>query len=207
MRRHRKHGFTLFELLVVISLMAIATSMGTVILVQVFDLWSGLKVGAVLDRTSQTVFSAIEQDLSQAVNSKLAGAALKGESASVTGEDELFGIQLAQDHFTVPVQLPMVGGGSAASLVGYRIERTLDGEFQLMRTLQSLNGGEVSSQMVAPGVVQMRVEYANAAGEWAPNWSDPEHPRAVRVTVSLYSPGKLQATQTARRAVFEVHAP
>ncbi len=75
-------GFTLLELLVVVSLMAVATGMGTVILIKMFSLWTDLKVGAELDRNSQAAFSAIEQDLSQAVSVQLAGVALKGEAGT-----------------------------------------------------------------------------------------------------------------------------
>ncbi|MDZ4860969.1 MAG: type II secretion system protein [Candidatus Hydrogenedentes bacterium] len=205
---HPNRGFTLLELLVVISLMAIATGMGAVILVRVLDVWSNLKIGAELDSTAQSVFSSIEQDLSQAVNTQLAGFAIKGETGVGKDDKQLFGVALAQDRFTVPVQLPMLGGGKAAALVGYHIEQTLDGEWQLMRTLRSIRGeGETSSTLVARGVLQMRVEYANAAGEWLPAWSEPWHPKAVRVSVTVCSPDNIHRMQTARKAVLEVHAP
>ncbi len=101
----------------------------------------------------------------------------------------------------------MVGGGQSAALVGYHIEQRSDGVWVLMRTTQSIRGGEAIKVQVAEGVLQMRVEYVGTGGTWVTTWSEPVHPSAVRVSLTLYNPNNLLRMQTARKAVFEVHVP
>ena len=206
---HSRQGFTLIDLIVVLALLAVVTSMGTVLFVRMNDLWSELKIGAELDARAQQVFSAIESDLSQAVNSQIAGFGLKGVQGSVKGGRQILNQIFVQDSFTLPVQVPMIGGGSAAALVGYGIEPSEDGsDWVLVRTQKPIRGeGEPAKLKLAEGIVQMRVEYAGETGAWQQEWTLPGHPRAVRVSLSLGLPGNTERMQSARKAVFEVNVP
>lgn len=204
MRPRARQGFTLIELLVVIALLAVASAIGTAMLVKFWDLWGGIRLATQLDRTADNAIKIMRADFASAVNSATAGVALQGTKGTAD-DPRFFGFPLASDTFTLPVEIP-AANGKATVLVGYQLEKQGEDWF-LVRSMQPLRGGEATKQNVAEGVIQMRVEYAGAGGEWTDTWTQPVHPRAVRVGLTVASPGNPKRDQAARKAVFTVNVP
>lgn len=205
MRRASRHGFTLIELLIVIALLAVALGLGTTTLIKTIDLYATIKGSADLDTRAQEIFNRIGEDVASAVDSRLAGMALVGTAGETRDTALFYNQNLANDHFVMPVRLPVAGGGTNVVLVGYQLDRDAEGALVLVRTTQALRGGEPAKLTVATGVLQMRIEYQDGAGAWTGAWAQPANPKAIRVSVTLGDPRNPAQFQIARKAVIQVH--
>lgn len=206
MSPHRERsGFTLIELLIVMAILAVATSLGTTAFVQMTGHWNALKTRTELDHIADDVFSKfLRPDFASALTPALSGVSLTGRSGSATDE-RFYGITLAADTFTLPIEATRIEGGKGPILVRYAVVREDDGGYALQRSVQDLHAKTPpSSTRIARGIVQMRVEYADGAG-WKNEWTAPELPRAVRVSLTVARNDNIQREQIARQAVFRIH--
>ncbi len=204
-----KHGFTLLELLVVIALMGVATSMGMVMLSRVSDQWRSTSVRASLDDRAAYVFGQIRQDLADVLSASLSGLSIQGVSQTASSALPGAAAVVPDDTLTIPVELaPAPNAPLQRAGITYHIERK-DDECTLMRTARlaanKAAGASLGSVKVADGVLAMRVEYqGRAAGDaWQPQWSKPSLPGAVRVSITLRDPERTYE-QIARKAVFPI---
>lgn len=201
-----RSGFTLIELLVVMAILAVATSLGTTAFVQMTGHWNALKTRTELDNTADDVFSKfLQPDFASALTPALSGVSLTGRSGSATDE-RFYGITLAADTFTLPIEAKLIEGGKGPILVSYAVVREDDGGYALQRSVQDLHAKTPpTSTAIARGIVQMRVEYADGDGGWKNEWTAPELPRAVRVSLTVARNDNIRREQIARQAVFRIH--
>lgn len=203
-------GFTLLELLVVIALMGVATSMGMVMLSGVWDAWNSTSARVSLDDRAAYIFDQMRQDFAEALSANLSGASIQAITRTAQGNVPGSGA-VADDQVVIPVELASVPNALPQRAdIGYAIERK-DGACALMRTARlsdnpaSRGNAPVSSVKVADGVLAMRVEcLGRAPGDtWQPQWSKPVLPGAVRVSIVVIDPDR-PYEQTARKAVFPI---
>lgn len=200
-RRAGNGGFSLIELIVVIGILAVPATIGTVMLNQVMDTWRAESTRTELDSRAQYVFSQMRQDFSEAVSSKLSGEALKG--LVQTAHDKRYHrVPLEDDRFFIPAMLPTADGTPQRADVGYYINRD-SGQCRLMRAVRVPGAANPVEQPVAEGVLAMRVEYAGAQG-WQTGWSSGVNPESVRVSLVLMD-ADMPWLQVARKSVFSVH--
>jgi prepilin-type N-terminal cleavage/methylation domain-containing protein len=214
-RRRYVVGFTLIELIVVISLMGVATGLGVTMFVRVTSVWQTTSARTELNRRADDIFGGMRRDFATMVSAKLAGETVRGSSR--TAQDErFFKILLEDDRVVIPVETVVTPDGAPVrAAVTYHVERK-EGGHSLMRTTR-LAGGEKApstSVKVADGVLALRVEYADPeetdktdpAGVWQNEWTKPVSPRAVRVSVTLADPDRPDRVdlQIARKAVFPI---
>lgn len=207
MKNLRKSGFTLLELLVVIALLAVATTLGVTTLFKSTDVWNIYRTRAELDARADNIFETMRADFAAVVDPGDTGVPLVG--ASATAQDQRFHmVPLADDSVRVPVLLTSAQGGLFAPAgVLYGIDRA-GGRNALVRTATELGGqpGAESGTAIAEGVLQMKVEYAPADGSpWVAAWDRPDLPRAVRVSLTLTDPDTWR-DYVARKAVFPLSA-
>lgn len=213
MRDIRRAGFTLIELLVVIAVLAVATSIGTVVLMKTWELRDTVVVNSVLEFSASEAFQSIEDDIGAMVNSQLAGTALRGVQGEARDADNprFFNMTFAGDSFTIPVSEPMLGGGNALAFITYRVQQIeQDGRksWRLVRSRQMTADGAAFEQPACMAdVLQMRVEYAGPGGEWTRTWNQPGNPAAVRVSLLLANPDNPTGEQIARKSVYQVRVP
>jgi len=200
-RTGRRGGFTLIELIVVIGVLAVPATIGTIMLSRITDAWRTESVRNELNAAAEYVFGQMRQDIASAVSARVLGEAIKGMVQ--TAEDERYHrVPLEDDRFFVPAMLPAADGTPQRADVGYYINRE-DGQCRLLRTVRAPGATDSVQQPVAEGVLAMRVEYAGGQG-WQTGWSSGVQPEAVRVSLVLMSPDR-PWEQVVRRSVFPVH--
>ena len=207
--RRRASGFTLIEIIVVIALMAIVTTIGCVIFHKMFSAISILTEKIDLDNRAETAFNEIRRDFDQILSAELSGVPLRGEFAIEEGRDQdnlvTYGRALDSDRIIIPVQ--RVAGGARQDQPGkvmYWVDRE-GTESALVRTHGPLDEPEPTQArtVVQPNVVGLRIEYApRKSTEWQREWDRPDLPGAVRVSLALAGDHPLE--QVARKAVFVI---
>ncbi|HOZ46102.1 MAG TPA: prepilin-type N-terminal cleavage/methylation domain-containing protein [Candidatus Hydrogenedentes bacterium] len=220
-RRHR--GFTLLELLVVIVLMGVATTLGGTILLRVMDNFRHVSARVELDAMVDRAFEQMRKDFADALSAELSGVSFVSMSEDLTEEvsEEVSeeadtaspeGLSLRNDMMILPIRTstgpdqPPIG-----AKIRYRIERE-NARSVLVQTIGDLAtdipiGGRIE---VIPraNVLAMRVEYAGRDGKWV-NAADDEGwfdklPRAVRVSLVVAHQDR-PFEQVARAKVFPIH--
>jgi len=206
--RSDRNGFTLLELLVVIALMGVATSLGMSMFFKVSDAWRRTETRTELDARADAIFEQMRIDLSQVLSTKVCGYAIRG--ASQTAQDpRFFRVPLKHDRIVIPAKnLGQPGQPAQYANVCYHIERHADlGGYDLVRTTGPLGPKppEGSPLKVGGGVLAMRIEYQADEKDrtWQPDWSRANQPAAVRVSLTLMNENRVHE-QIARKAVFPI---
>jgi prepilin-type N-terminal cleavage/methylation domain-containing protein len=203
----RPTGFTLLELIIVLALMGVATTMGTVMFVRVTDTWNRTSTRIELYAKANAVFDQMRQDFGEVVSAKLTGATIRG-AAQTFRDNRRLKAALADDQITIPVETVAGPDGRVQRVdVRYHIQRT-GGACALMRTV-NLPGAPPNaagtSVKVADGVIAMRIEYLGKRPEavWQEEWTRPRTPGTARVSVTLADPDRFYE-QVSRKAVFPI---
>lgn len=168
----RRRGFTLLELIIVISLMGIASTMGTVVLFKVFGIWQGVTERAALEARADTIAADLRAVL--LTNQKAEGFAI------VCADKAAPGAGLPEDR------LQLANASTLAETV-YEINRELPVPRLVFR--QSINGA-AAERVVAEGVLAFCVEFLprQAGAAWQRGWQQNQLPAALRVTLVLGRP-------------------
>ncbi|MCP4641839.1 MAG: prepilin-type N-terminal cleavage/methylation domain-containing protein, partial [bacterium] len=150
--RRQSHiaGFTLMELLVVLAIMGVASTMGMVTFSRMNSIWSETKGRTEMDRKAEDALNSMREDLAAVQSPGSTGAPLVGTAANAQ-DPRFWGVTFANDNIVIPV--------AGAQSVTYAIERTKDGA-NLVRKVGPLYGGKSMDQIVAKDVLQLRLEYA-----------------------------------------------
>ena len=209
-------GFTLIEILVVISITGVVTSLGISAFVQLGNAWQSTRTMSDLDREAFKAFRMIGQDFATVVSTELSGISIRGvrrnlEPSEKSGSTRYFDRVLADDAVIIPV--PSGASGEAdIGLISYSVNRADNGH-RLVRTVGdvTLQEEETFAEMdvVNPDiaeVIRLRIEYSNGDDKWFAEWTDGSLPQAVRVSMTLEEPrlGR-QHLQITRKAVFAIH--
>ena len=205
MRRNgRSSGFTLVEIIMVLALMGVASTLGMVMFSRLSDLWKQTTIRTELGATANAIFDQMRQDFSQVVPPKLAGAVVKGTTQDAS-DSRFFRVSLQSDQVVIPVETVAGPDGRCQRLdVRYHIERK-DGAATLMRTMSAPGGAETASEKVADGVLAMAIEYEGKGpgAAWKREWTEAGSPSAVRVSVTLMDSVRTYE-QISSKAVFPI---
>ncbi len=196
-------GFTLLELLTVIALMGVATTMGITMLFKVSDAWRETTRRMELDELASRIFNEMRKDFALVVSPAVDGASIRGSGRTAT-DDRFHRVPLEDDRMTLPVSLPLKPDEPPRRVdVTYRIDRQ-DGKTALLRTI-NLPGEAGAPIKVADGVLAMRIEYSErrSDGSWFAAWTKPELPAAVRVSLTIMDPLRPNE-QISRKTVFPI---
>ena len=200
----RQGGFTLFELLVVLSVMSVVSTIGVTAYIRVTDLWRVSAMHMELGATAEDIFENIRRDMENVASSRRTGQAIQG--IDVLSEAAMYGrVPLDNDRLILPILQTGASGTSERLAVKYHIHREAAPN-QLTRTLGPMDGSEPAgaSQSIADNVLALDVEYLSG-GAWQPAWSGTVQPEAVRVNVTVSGAGQWHAEQVTRSAVFPVY--
>lgn len=208
-RKNQSHGFTLVELVVVIGIFSVVTTIGVTVFGSLTSAWNETKMLTELDFAASEIFESIHQDLADVMSSELAGSAIRGKHKTFRDEIKFRDRLLGDDDIAFPIQ---TSGRANRSLSGgtvrYHVSRQ-DGGHVLVRNL-----GGLGEQMPVGGLVpiadrvdtiRFRCEYSSPdTGEWRDEWTEVGHPSAVRVSVTLQHKTR-EWLQVSRKAVFQIN--
>lgn len=206
----RRAGFTLLELLVVLTIIGIVMTIGTSTFVTVTAAWHERRAISELDNQAQLVLDSIGQDIASMISFEVSGVGVTGASREVKDDRTYPAATHADDEICLPVNaFDTTRNFSTPSKVAYKVDRTGGTTGPLVRTSGPLSGDMPTGarlELVPARVQGFSVEYLgsdpNAA--WIDAWAGPGLPRAVRVSISLEHPVRSEF-QVARKAVFPVH--
>lgn len=198
-------GFTLFELLVVLAVMSVVSTIGVTAYSRITDVWRLSAMHMELGSTAEDIFQSIRRDMENVASSRLTGLALQG--IDVLSEDAMYGrVPLDNDRLVLPIVQAGASGAAERLAVKYHVHREGEQISQLIRTLGPMDGSEPNgaSQIIASNVLALDIEYL-AGAVWQPAWSSNVQPEAVRVNITVSGAGQWRAEQVTRSAVFPVY--
>ena len=210
-RPRESSGFTLLELLVVITIIGIVMAIGTSTFYGVMAAWNERRTVAELDAQADAVLESIRRDIADTLAYDVAAVPIHGDTATIEDTRTYPHAQHPDDTLLVPIRAVDPNRPLAVPAnVGYRVERAADGGI-LMRTVGPLGGGfpttNRSERMPPARVLGFSVEYLSTepGALWTDAWSRGEMPAAIRVSLAIEDVDRPDQFQVARQMVFPVH--
>lgn len=203
MRRGKQAGFTLLELLVVVAIIGVVTTMGAMMFGELLRVWRVLETRAELDQQAQNALNTIGKDLAATIPPSLAELSIEGFQRPDNPEG-------LADMISFPIRLPTADGPTLSGSVSYHV-RVIEEEGKVGETLvrqMALLGDATSIPepvTIAEGVVALAIEYLPGKGaEWQTEWSQEDLPEAVRVSITLTDADNPAGPEVARKAIFPI---
>jgi prepilin-type N-terminal cleavage/methylation domain-containing protein len=197
-----KSGFTLLELIVVLSLMGIVSTIGMTGFFRMTQHFNTLQENMRLNKSAANTFDMMLQDFENILSGRVTGSPLQGIHADTEVSLHFWRITFEDDTLSFPVEvLNPLTQQRERLLVNYAVERGIN-DPRLVRTTSSLQQPDATPNaiVVAGDVAGMRLQYYDG-DTWHGEWSKPVHPDLVRVSLSLIA-GNRTDGQLARTATF-----
>ncbi len=201
----RRSGFTLMELMIVILIMGVVSTMGISIWLRVNEVWGASIDHEKLDQKTVHAFSLMREDFAASLLPEVTGVPLVGESSSYTNENEYWNVQMPADRISFSLREPDRNNREHAAVVTYSFDPTTH---LLIRRVKALGIANAPSRdtTLLDGVLSFRGEYLAEDGTWKKEWKEKSMPVAVRVSVCLSNePGGRPDEQICRKAIFPIH--
>ena len=203
--RKKRYGFTLLELLVVLVILSVVSTIGVKAFTKMVTLWGDSAARMEVDAKCATIFDTMRQDMERVASAQRTGYSIQGVD-HLEIEHQVNRHKPEDDSIVLPVRQRSHGTGFWEELaVRYHISR--DGAaFGLMRTVGPNDGTTPSnaSQLIDEQVIAMNIVYLDADNTWQKEWSQSELPTAVRVSLTVSLPNR-PYDQVSREAVFPIH--
>jgi len=207
MRRARSDsGFTLFELIVVLLIMGVVSTIGLGAFFNVTGAWRKSTYRMELGSAAETVLDRLRDDVRRVVSSRRTGYAIQG--FDVLNNDVRYDdlIRLEDDRIVLPMLRKDADGKTERLAIQYHVDRS-DGRFMMTRTFGPM-GSEAPAgarEAIVPGVLTFELAYLEA-GVWHAAWSKPQNPEAIRASVTVQGEYPRNYEQISRTATFPIHA-
>jgi len=207
MKRHfnSSHpGFTLLEMIVVMSLMGVVGTIGLTGFFRMTEYWGALQENLRLNKSAANAFDSFSKDVENMLSSEVAGVSLQGVHADTEDNIHFWRITFEDDAVTFPAQIinPLTQEFERL-LITYSIRRGEE-EPCLARSTALLErpGETTNATVIAENVTGMRIQYFDGK-TWHGEWNQPVAPKLVRISLSLIN-GNRTDGQLARVATFAV---
>ena len=205
MERNRNlAGFTLFELLVVLAITGVVSTIGVGAFFKVTSVWRQSAFRMELGDTAESLLDSIKADMDRVASSDRIGQAIKGVD-SLNSEVTYNLVQLADDRVVLPLVQKDVNGKTERLAVMYHVQREGNSHV-LTRTIGPLGGAMPGGafQEIAQGVLCLEIEYLSG-GAWHDSWTETFNPEAIRVSVTVNGQLSRPDEQISRSRVFPIH--
>ncbi|MBI1319119.1 MAG: prepilin-type N-terminal cleavage/methylation domain-containing protein [Candidatus Hydrogenedens sp.] len=197
-------GFTLLELIVVLAVLSVVSTLGISAFVSVTSYYNTTARRMALDERARQVFESIQEDCAMMVPSGFAGCSVF--SKRQMEETKRYGrVPLENDQMVLPIAFynPVTEATNRASVL-YAIDRS-EAQPRLIRRLEGGFGNPApqgAEEIVAEGVLAMRIDYFDGK-RWLPEWTAAQHPDAIRVSLVLQDLDR-PYEQVARKCAFPI---
>lgn len=193
--RRSIRGFTLVEVIMVLAVMGVATSMGISIFYKAIDAWSVAQTKTNLDAKADRIFSSIRQDVAEVASANVTGASFRVAKMPPMGDSG------ESDALTVPV-LSSANNKSLTDVTYRRVHK--ESVSFLARIVGDAKREPTENDKVEDGVLAVRFEFLPGGGDiWQADWTQPGLPAAVRVSLLLNDADR-PYVKVSRKAVFPV---
>jgi prepilin-type N-terminal cleavage/methylation domain-containing protein len=200
MTRHR--GFTLFELLVSMTILSVVSTLAVTAFISATGYWNELQATVQLDQNATAALDSLRDDFGRVLPSCVSNAALRGHAGTVTDDSHSWRTTFEDDRIEMTVdQYNTAGKQRETATVAYHIDR----KNGVPRLVRSARGSAASEMVVAPNVAGLRFAWFDGK-QWLDAWEQAGLPRAVRVSLSLVDPRR-PTRNLARTVVFNVNVP
>jgi len=208
MRNNTKRlGFTLLELLTVLAIMSVVSTLGVTAFVDMSGLWSDTTAGMELTDKCVDIFGSIRDDVDRVASAQRTGHSVSGIDRLETAPEKLIKRHNPQDDSVIlPILQRNRGTGPWEQIsVMYSIERG-EGVPKLIRTVGPTDGSTPAAGKMVVGehVIAMNISYLDNGKVWEDSWSRPDLPTAIRVSISVGRPNR-PSEHVTREAVFPIH--
>jgi prepilin-type N-terminal cleavage/methylation domain-containing protein len=156
----KRSGFTLLELLVVIAVLSIVSTMGFSALFKITGSWQTLAKRVALTDKADSIFETMRADFGQVISKRMSGISITGTNGEYK-DSRFWGFDLENDQMLLPV------GMTAPTIkrmgVSYAIDRSEGTLPQLTRTAGPLGVDvklfDATPTPLADGVAAMSITY------------------------------------------------
>ncbi|NLN93663.1 MAG: prepilin-type N-terminal cleavage/methylation domain-containing protein [Candidatus Hydrogenedens sp.] len=186
---HRSQGFTLFELLVVMSILAVVSTMGFVGFIRTSNQWNDLISALTLEKGLSACFTELRQDFQNLLPADCCDTGLQGLQASLEDSRRYWRVIFEDDSISFPVSIfNPLKEEQERFLVRYRIVRNGE-QSRLVRFTSPLDieNAEAVQTFAQDNVLAMRILYSDG-DRWRDQWNRREMPLAVRISLSCMDP-------------------
>jgi prepilin-type N-terminal cleavage/methylation domain-containing protein len=202
----RRDGFSLLELIVVMGILAVVTTLGSTAFITMNTWWNQLRSLSDLDNEADAVFERLQEDFDQALPPSASGTTVSSSQGLYDADLRFYRVGLADDAIVIPVYVTLGERGRVvAGKVRYSISRSAN-SYRLVRHTAAL-GGEwpEEGQVVAENIAGLDIQYPSHEGKfWTDEWTGEGNPPLVRVSLLLMDPFRSDA-QITRAMVMAIH--
>lgn len=198
----KRRGFTLLELLVVLSILGVVSTIGVTMLFRIMDHWDRTTRTMVLELLAGNALNAIREDCARTLSSKTSGGGFKYSRSQAEYEYPFGVVRCDNDQMTLPVaERNLLSGEWTRKNVSYSVDWNGGKMPRLMRT--TTEGDSAFGMTVAEGVIGMRIELHDDR-EWVRGSMNTPLPKILRVSLTMMDPARPDITVT-RTATFNLH--
>lgn len=204
--KRSQQGFTLIELIVVLGIMGVVTTLATSVFIQMNSSWAEIRSDADFEIKANNIFDEFRRDADQAIPQSVTHVPLAVTNDQYRGASEaFFNAFFNSDTLEFPAYVPL---GPQGLLRPGRVRYFLDrqsGAPSLIRQVLTLDGESVVGQQnVGTGVYGFDVQFPAADGRgWTNDWTGNRAPSFVRVSILLID-DRDATEQVARTAVIRI---
>lgn len=203
---NKRQGFTLLELLVVMAVLAILTTLGVQAFITLTTSWNHTRALTELTHKADNALDLFGRDVQDILSAKLSGQSIIGEQRVSENDSRFEKIYDEDDRVVLPLQGIHLGLSLQNSTsVQYAVQRGSGSPF-LVRSVGAFGNPQPEQNPFQPidgaHTTRFRVEY-NDGKHWVGNWDTAELPRAIRVSLTVADSDN-PAIQIARKRVYPV---
>lgn len=184
--RRKSTGFTLFELLLAVTLLSVLTTLSATGFFKLSSYWGDILLTQRLNHRATSIFSVMALDFENLLSSEVTGTGLRGQRGNYEDNRRFWRLIFEDDRFSLPVEYSTGNEESRDRyLVRYEIERK-EGDLKLIRHARPLLSGPDAETAtdIFPGVTGMRIKYFDGVA-WLDHWEQDGMPKAVQISISI----------------------